>query len=629
MKRDRGLSILSCAALGILAGCGGSVATTRLDGRILIESERSHGNFAADSPLVKKADAQITALVGHPVVFRFDAALVPRWQERLEELSEANIDDVAHKLVTLHERHPTLFAWMAPKLRQVEWDYSAVDEYPHFTFDPDSGALRMVLVSTNWWQIEEVDRITFAVGRAYGKMLSARFAQSGPGPIADGDRAAYAEWLLDFAYGAMKDGSHGGPDDAAVDVARARVLSQLLAFASATAGKDAKLDAQLRARILDEAAYMAQTRRNHADVVVRLPPGHDFGRAEAALSAWLAASDGSLSDGDRLRVATMLAESSDDDGSVHALAGFDDVAYTLRVLDQWTAAAKPTSATGDGDSARAELFALVVGVRKPMDDDATGCATTHWPVYRRMRGDEVLRRRVFDAFLARKDPLVTRTLMVNLLGTSPIQTALAFWHASEGDDAAFRATTHALAGYTRYCNASRELYDQLPQMWQASPQRRPLLAYLAYQYATEAYRDNFTRVFSPLTQSEFAGFLDEHPDPLRQLHYVWRELGGGWSRMDVLSPRLDGWLASDRYEDPSWAGELLDALARDLCAEGSTRDLARLHDWIVQRLHAHPSEIPGLHLASDRSDPGACKTELSTPKPAPAKPRPGREDPFL
>jgi hypothetical protein len=206
--------------------------------------------------------------------------------------------------------------------------------------------------------------------------------------------------------------------------------------------------------------------------------------------------------------------------------------------------------------------------------------------------------------------------MVNLLGAPTIETALLLWHASEGDDAAFRATTHALAGYTRHCRASNELYDQLPQMWRASPQRRPLLAYLAYQFATDAYRDAFTHVFSPLTQAELAGFLDEHPDPLRQLHYVWPELGGGWSRMDVLGPRLDGWLASDRYKDQSWVGEILDALARDLCAEGSTRDLARLHEWIVQRERAHPSEMPGLHLASDRSEPGACKAD------APAKAAP-------
>jgi hypothetical protein len=630
MKRDRGLAMLRCAAVLVLAGCAGSLATTRLDGRLVIEAEPSHGSFAVDSPIVKKADAQITALVGHPVVFRFDAALVPRWQDRLEELSEAGIDGIAHDLVTLEERHPTLFAWMAPKLRQVEWDYSAIDEYPRFTFDPDGGALRMVLVSTHAWEVEESDRLTFAFGRAYGKALGARFASLGSAAVPDAERAAYAEWLLDFAYGAFKDGAHGGPNDEAVDAPRARVLSLLLAFASATAGKDARLDAQLRARILDEAAYVAQTRHNQADVVARLPPGHEFLRAEAALSAWLQASEGALSDADRLRVATIIVESSDDDGSVHAFAGFDDVAYTLQVLDQWTAAGKPTSATRDGDGARMELFALVIGARQPADDDTTGCAATRWPLYRRMQRDDVLRLRVFDAIFAKKDPVVEKTLMGNLLGASPIQTALAFWHASEGDDAAFRATTHALAGYTGHCRASRELYDELPQMWRAYPQRRPLLAYLAYQYATDAYRDNFTRVFSPLTQSEFAGFLDEHPDPLRQLHYVWPELGGGWSRMDVLGPRLDAWLASDRYKDASFAGEILDAVARDLCAEGSTRDLARLHDWIGQRGRAHPSEMPGLHLASARSEPGACKTEAPpTAKPAPARPRTSRDGSLL
>ena len=94
---------LCLVTLVSLAGPVSACASSRgaLDGRFVIEPARSRGDFANDSALVKKADHQITELIGHPVSFHFSAAIVPKWDEQLEQLSAGAIDAVAHELVEM------------------------------------------------------------------------------------------------------------------------------------------------------------------------------------------------------------------------------------------------------------------------------------------------------------------------------------------------------------------------------------------------------------------------------------------------------------------------------------------------------------------------------------------------
>jgi hypothetical protein len=588
------------AAVGACAGEGAE----GLDGRFVISAPRSHGHFATDFPLVKKADAQITALLGHPVVFYLDASLVPRWEDNLEQASVAAIDGMGHELADLHTQQPTIFAWVAPRLRRVEWDYSAVDKFTKCTFDADSGTLRFVLTSDSGYEDDD-QMVLHAMGRAYGQGLGGSFAAMDPSSVPSDQRKAYAEWLFEFAYGAENASVAPGSDDAVVDIARARRLLKVLRFADTPHPPDVSFDHDLHARIAEDAEFMTQVRREHPEVLGRLAANHPLFLAEAAVAAWMTKNLDALADADRRRFEEIIQNSVGREGDARTLPTFDVVGHYLHGLDQWVKSGKRLKARSDAESPRVDLDAQFLGVRDLGPDDNAQCGGPSLAPYLLAKSDPNQRKRLFDYAIGQNDPFVTKTVMNNLLGVGSMDAALAFWHATERDDAAFHASTRVLATYVAHCKSPESLYDQLPAMWKASPARHGLLAYLAFQFRTDNYLEGFARAFAPLTQDEFGKFLDEQRDALVDIHRSWRVLGTGWSRMDVLSPRLDRWLSDDRYKDvQSWA-DALGAIGVDMCTEGSTGDVRKLHDWIDRRVHAHPSELGVLTAQAQRSA-GTC-----------------------
>lgn len=134
--------------------------------------------------------------------------------------------------------------------------------------------------------------------------------------------------------------------------------------------------------------------------------------------------------------------------------------------------------------------------------------------------------------------------------------------------------------------------------------RRGVLLYVARHFGSK--RDDFPRWFGPLTQKEWEAYLDAEPDALREIHFQWPLLGKGYSHAAPVLARLDRWLTEDPARHQSILAETMDTLARDLCAEGNTSDLGKLHDWLGARANAHPSEVRALQTALDRTTPGGC-----------------------
>lgn len=612
--------VTSVSLFGLVSACASSRGA--LDGRFIIEPARSRGDFANDSALVQKADKQITELLGHPVSFHFAAAVVPKWDARLEELSAGAIDAVAHELVEMKRVTPELFAWAAPNLQRVEWDYSAVDEHAHYTFDPSTRTVHIVLTSNECCILQE-NSIRFAIGRAHATALGARFAGTTSSSVSATDRGAYASWLLGAAYGEEAKAHPPQGDDQTVDRPRAHVLLELLRLRESIQGKDPSLEAKLVAQLVEDASYLAHTRRDSSDVIARLPGDHDFIRAEAAYVAWLEKAEPELADAARVKIAEEIITSTQNDGSVRAFQGFDVVGHYLRIFDAWAKAGAPAKATRDEDRTRQQRFDLIVAPLELRAGEGTSCGTTRSPTYKRIVSDLSARKRVFDAVLTKHDARITKTIMARLI-TTDVETAIAFWHASESDQTAFQATTRVIAGNVRCSAKSRAFYDALPELWKKYPARRGLIAYAAlkFPYASDGNGKAFSATFAPLTSAELTAELTEEDDPLREIPQLWGALGRGWSRMDVLEPRLDRWLEDERYKtDTSWT-ENVRAVARDLCAEQANADLTRLHGWIGRRVTAHASERGALENASTLSAPGGCpkrETFGDSPAKSPAK----------
>ncbi len=174
------------------------------EARFILAQPLSHGHFDARSPRARKVDGQLTEMLGHPLVFYFDAALVPKWEDDFESLSIGALEDVAQRLTVLKRLEPAMVAWAAPRLTRIEWDYDATKEFEETELDAKSGKLRVQLTPKSSAIIAEHE-LEFAVGRAWGKELASRFADVDPARVSRDDDERYFEWLSDYAYGYEKD----------------------------------------------------------------------------------------------------------------------------------------------------------------------------------------------------------------------------------------------------------------------------------------------------------------------------------------------------------------------------------------------------------------------------------------
>src|SRR5262249_55971935 len=89
------------------------------------------------------ATQQLTALAGHPIELRVDAALMPKVQARFQGALIAAIENVPRDLDALREQRPGALTTLAPKLRRIECRYDAVARKQEGKLDADAGALRI------------------------------------------------------------------------------------------------------------------------------------------------------------------------------------------------------------------------------------------------------------------------------------------------------------------------------------------------------------------------------------------------------------------------------------------------------------------------------------------------------
>ncbi len=195
-----------------------------------------------------------------------------------------------------------------------------------------------------------------------------------------------------------------------------------------------------------------------------------------------------------------------------------------------------------------------------------------------------------------------------MLGTESEDAVFAFWKRSESDDAAFRAATRVLAAHIDGCSfAQGAIFDRLPALWHARPRSHGVLLYMLARYGGEQVGwDHFEHLFeAKLSKADVSAYLDEEVDPFRHLHGMWPAFAPGWSRADVIVPRLSGWLTDDVRRFDMWGQELI-TLADDFCADKSPADAAKYHAWLEARAKLHPSEERTLERALEKSKPGGC-----------------------
>jgi hypothetical protein len=223
---------------------------------------------------------------------------------------------------------------------------------------------------------------------------------------------------------------------------------------------------------------------------------------------------------------------------------------------------------------------------------------------------EALRKRLLADVLARRDDVFTEVVFANLLRTSihlggnyakdrrdEWADFLFYWRGVEADQRQWKVATRVIAEAELTGDTKKALYDESVKLWRRYPWARGSLLYLLgvaarYEHNLIPWAD-WARVFgTAIAPREAADFLDMGFRAVAALPAIWPALGKGWSRAEVLVPRLDRFIQdpltrANNFQDPYLT--LRDVVNR-LRDEKASGDIGRLHGYFKKRVADHPSE---------------------------------------
>jgi hypothetical protein len=295
-----------------------------------------------------------------------------------------------------------------------------------------------------------------------------------------------------------------------------------------------------------------------------------------------------------------------------AYPGLKTFEMGLAIIDRWCKAGHPGANPRRFDD---KALALFVAIASPLKRNTQGSWSVetidrrkNW-YFHAMRTD-ALKRRLLAEILARKDDVFTETVFANLLYTSihlhgsygkdrrdEWGDFLFFWRGVEADQHQWKVATRVLAEGELSDDTKRALYDESAKLWRRYPWARGSLLYylsvgIRYPRDLVPWKD-FGRVFGgQISAKELGDFLAMSPLAVAALPPLWPALGKGWSRAELIVPRLERFVEdplthANNFQDPYQTFGELANLLRDEKASG---DLARFHAFFKKRVADHPSE---------------------------------------
>ncbi|MDB4941270.1 MAG: hypothetical protein JWP97_804 [Labilithrix sp.] len=618
-------ALVGTVALLAFAACGGAdhVHVTN-DVAVTITPATDELPFDPRGARLRAATAQLTRIAGHPVAFEIDAAVASALRPDFER---DLIDAVEQTARALSEWKAARGARSVAAFREVACRYvvTVEDDAPLVTFDSKTGVLRVEL-SAHPRALVPAGLVSRALAHEEDVYREVRYGDVLPEQVAPGERRAYFEALthrsgLTERERATRERLRSLPPAEALGQSpEASVVLKVVRLDELSRGSDPALAALTRAWLFGGGGGVFRRAYDDRNVDVdAVPAGSAFRRAEAAYGAWLTR---------ELPVATPAEQrkvigSVFDARSPGAYPGLDRFALGLRVVDAWSKAGKPMSGMGARDDQR-ELFDEVVcpSVRDRRGKRVrnSGCTSSArgWLAY--VADDERRLLQLARALDERDDPEVAATLLDELRGRpgrdapdalDPFTTVL---HALDPHKRSWRAAIEVLVE-----NRRAGLREESAAIWKAHPDQRGTAVYVLARadvgYAGTNNEGSVWRGFaksygSPIDAPLLASMLDWGRPAFVEVPQVWPALAHGFSRADVLLPRLDALLPDATSDDAPEVLRALSAIVTRLCNDRSEADLAKLHAWTARRTASRPAERPVLMVLGRDTAPGGCGSRL-------------------
>jgi hypothetical protein len=612
------MRLAACALVLALSGCAGPsmqrAEPAHAGGALVIVGPQpDHLPFDPRGARLVEALGQLSAMVGHPVVFELDAALLPEYRVSFEEELIRSIENAARDLARLKKTSERVFQRSAGLLERIACRYEATARGPRGIFD--SAARTVVVTKPPQAALVEPGVVLRALQEEFESYLDQQYRARAPEQVPPGEWGAYFEYLTMTrpGYGNLwerrlrNERADSSPLDKLANDPHAETILRLTRLAELAPPHDAT-GVLVREWLARQASWFEAQYGTQPERFAALPASCPWRRSEQAYVRWLSANASALPDDDKLALARVLfpARGSCRAGQPcpdqpEALPGFDRLGFGFAVVEQWRADGRPTA----GDTKRFELQdELVCPHTTGPDGRRERTRSCGRGFYHQAMATEASRARLVRELAARADAGLVDEVFANS-DLVPPERVIALWRGLEPHASQWQAASRAIA---EHLLLQREhegaIVQEAKRLWRDSPQRRgTALFILAHttrgmdrHYADPRWAEFARDYGAPVSQQVFASFLDHGPAAVKLAPVIWPALAPGFSRAEPLVARLDRFMQdpsvrAGRGDEP---GKSLRAIAGRMCGEPGAQDLPRLHQWLQQRARAHPQEAPAL-----------------------------------
>lgn len=600
-------SALALSGLLFLAAACAREATPVVVGGVPIEVVGRSDKLPLDtrSARLEAASKQLTSIVGHPVRIQLDGALLSDWRPGLEEAVARAIENVVRDLDALDKHDHDAFAYAAPKLQRIDCRYDPTARKESATFDEASGLVRAAMPAERG-DLVPAGVVRHALLQAYDRHASAAFVNKRPDEIPRAELASYFDRVIsNRALGNdEKDLAEHPRAIAILDVVRIWELS------------DASSELRARARdwLLETGSFFQRGYSLHGDAARAAPPASAWKRSEAAYVRFLTRAFASIDDERKLKIVRLVYARD----SSFAFSGFDRFAFGLSMIDEWIRAGHPTLSTDSG--ARSAVYEAIVC---PAPRDKHGhhslVPRCDYVFYKDALATEAGTKRLAEALTARSDAALTEAAFVAAVHVG-VREALALWRAVDSHAPTWKIASGLVLDEVAETAGKSVVLEEASRLWRERADAHGIaVAMIAaadrYGNGEVAWKDLPQRLGARLDAAELASFLDADYRSMSRAHVVWPALSPGWSRADVIVPRLDRWLDDPlvREDDSQNPNRAFIAIVDRMCAENARADLAKVKTFLEQRQRSHPAE----HWLDLIDQTQHCKPPRPTAPPAP------------
>lgn len=618
------LLLAGALVLGACAGTTNHVAITN-DVAVSITPATDDLPFDPRGARLRSATEQLSRIAGHPVAFQFDAAVVSAVRPDFERQLIDAIEQVARSLTAWKEAEPSAFPRTANALRKIECRYRATAKIPSATFDASSGVMAIDL-GAHPASLVPRDVFYEAMATEDDVYRDSVLGTSDVDSIPASERRMYFEYITRTRPGwgslyerRFRERLKGlSPADALAQSPHADVVARVVRLHDLSKRSDPELATKARAWLFDQLYsffHNAYRQKELAEVATGTP----FRNAEAAYGRFLAAEVPSATDKERLATARYAFDTA----APQAYPTFDRFAFGLGVVDAWFAAGMPQ--TTRADDPRSQLFDEVVcpSVRTASGEHTRdrSCSSMHtgWLGFATSTADG--QKKLARALDARNDATLADQVLYTVRHSSS---------ARRGETDPFLEVFHALDPKLRSWRAAVDLLAserhgqdeaEAARIWRMYPDNRGsalLLIARAHRdygrYNGDEYWKHFPESYgTSVDGAVLGGMLDHGRIALELVPQLWPALGRGYSRADVLVPRLDTLVPDASSEGATDALRSLSDVVTRLCEDKNSGDLEKLHAYFEKRAAARPSEQRAFTILRRDTAPGGCKARTKKP----------------